>query len=51
MSNLVRGYLEDRVSLAEDWSAFDSETLEQVKNWLEIPKEERAQILGKRRKK
>ena len=50
-SNVVHGYLEERTALGGLWPAFDLETLGQVKDWLEIPKEERAQILAKRRKK
>lgn len=34
MSNLVRGYLEDRIDLADHWPAFDEKTREQAKVFL-----------------
>lgn len=34
MSNLVRGYLEDRIELADQWPAFDEKTRQGVKDFL-----------------
>jgi len=39
MSNLVRGYLEDRVELADQWPAFDGGTREKVRKTLSGNKE------------
>lgn len=50
LSNLVHGYLEDRVSLASNWAAFDETTYDQVKAWIKISSDERAKILAKRRR-
>lgn len=49
-SNVVHGYLEDRAELGEDWPAFDSESLGQIKRWLTIPQAEREEILARRKK-
>lgn len=50
ISNLVHGYLEDRVGLAKNWPAFDRATYDQIKAWLTIPQAEREEILARRKK-
>ena len=50
VSNIVHGYIEDRVSLGDLWAAFDKETLQEVEEWLSIPRDERAAILANRQK-
>jgi hypothetical protein len=46
-SNVVHGYLEDRVELGDVWAAFDTKTLKQMKLFLSLAPDERDRILKK----